>query len=85
MDTDEAYQRYATLVDKKFDSSLTETEKAELLRLEVYLDEVESSFYQPVHDRLHDALTAAEKSLMPLRGTQKLGKKVAARPLSKQG
>jgi hypothetical protein len=53
----QARDRYAELVDKKFRSSLSESEQAELLRLQAYLDEAEAGFYEPGERRLEAALT----------------------------
>jgi hypothetical protein len=53
----QARDRYADLVDKKFRSSLSEPEKVELSRLQVYLDEVEAGFYEPVERKLESVLT----------------------------
>ena len=53
----QARDRYADLVDKKFRSSLSESEQAELLRLQVYLDQVEANFYEPIERKLESALT----------------------------
>jgi hypothetical protein len=57
MDVEQARDRYAELVDQKFRSSLTESEAAELLRLQVYLDEGDASFSEPVEERLESVLT----------------------------
>lgn len=53
----QARDRYADLVDKKFRSSLSESEQAELSRLRAYLDEVEANFYEPIERKLESALT----------------------------
>jgi hypothetical protein len=53
----QARDRYADLVDKKFRSSLSEPERVELSRLQVYLDEVEAGFYEPVERKLESVLT----------------------------
>ena len=53
----QARERYADLVDKKFHSSLSEPELAELSRLQVYLDEFEAGFYEPVERELESVLT----------------------------
>jgi len=53
----QARDRYASLVDKKFSSSLSESEKAELSRLQVDLDEAEAGFYEPIERKLESALT----------------------------
>lgn len=53
----QARDRYADLVDKKFRSPLSESESAELSRLQVYLDEVEAGFYEPVERKLESILT----------------------------
>jgi hypothetical protein len=56
------YRRYATLVDKQFASVLSESEQAELGRLQEELDEVESELYQPVKEKLQAALAAVRKA-----------------------
>ena len=53
---DQARDRYADLVDKKFRSSLSEDEQAELARLQTYLDEIETPFYEPIERKLKSAL-----------------------------
>jgi hypothetical protein len=53
----QARDRYADLVDKRFRSSLSDTEQAELSRLRVYLDEAEATFYEPIERKLESALT----------------------------
>jgi hypothetical protein len=53
----QARDRYADLVDKKFRSPLSPSEQAELSRLRVYLDEVETTFYEPIERKLESALT----------------------------
>jgi hypothetical protein len=53
----QARDRYADLVDKKFRASLSEPERAELSRLQVYLDEIEAGFYEPIERKLESALT----------------------------
>lgn len=53
----QARDRYAELVDKKFSSSLSEDEGEELARLQVYLDEADAKFYQPIERRLESTLT----------------------------
>jgi hypothetical protein len=53
----QARDRYSDLVDKKFRSSLSDSERAELSRLQVYLDEVEAGFYEPVERKLESVLT----------------------------
>lgn len=53
----QARDRYAELVDKKFRFSLSEPEVAELSRLQVYLDEAEAGFYEPVERKLESVLT----------------------------
>ena len=57
--------RYADLVDKKFRSSLSELEQAELLRLQVHLDEAEAGFYEPVERRLESVLTRLRQGNTP--------------------
>ena len=52
-----ARERYAELVDKKFNSALSQSEKAELQRLETRLDEAEAKLYEPVEKELEAALT----------------------------
>jgi hypothetical protein len=52
VDIDQARDRHAELVDKKFGSSLSEEEQAELLRINVYLDEAEAKFYEPIEKKL---------------------------------
>lgn len=49
--------RYAELVDKKFRSSLTDSEQAELLRLQTSLDEAETKYYEPAKRKLQSVLT----------------------------
>jgi hypothetical protein len=49
--------RHAELVDKKFHSMLTDTEQAELMQLQAYLDEADSKFYEPIEKKLELALT----------------------------
>ncbi|MBW8876891.1 MAG: CHAT domain-containing protein [Acidobacteria bacterium] len=49
--------RYAELVDKKFQSPLTVSEQAELLRLQEYLDEADAKFYEPIEEKLESVLT----------------------------
>jgi hypothetical protein len=53
----QAHDRYADLVDKRFRSSLSEAEQAELSRLWVYLDEIETTFYEPIERKLESVLT----------------------------
>ena len=53
----QARNRSADLVDKKFHSSLAEPEKAELSNLQIYLDEVEAGFYEPIERKLESVLT----------------------------
>jgi len=53
----QARERYAELVDKKFCSVLSESEMAELQRLETFLDESEAKLYEPVERELEAALT----------------------------
>ena len=57
----QARDRYAALVDKKFRSSLSESEHAELSRLKVYLDEADAKFYKPIEQKLRTALTKLRK------------------------
>jgi len=52
-----ARERYAELVDKKLSSALSESETAELQRLETRLDEAEAMLYEPVEKELEAALT----------------------------
>ena len=52
-----ARERYAELVDKKLSSALSESETAELQRLEKRLDEAEAMLYEPVEKELEAALT----------------------------
>ena len=58
----QARDRYSDLVDKKFRSSLSETEQAELSHLRVYLDEVDAGFYEPVERKLESVLTKLRES-----------------------
>jgi len=58
VDVEQARQHYAALVDKKFTSSLTQQEEAELLRLGHLLDEAEAEFYRPSKDKLKATLAA---------------------------
>jgi len=44
-------------VDKKFRSSLTDSEQAELLRLQTSLDEAETKYYEPAKRKLQSVLT----------------------------
>lgn len=60
IDIQEAHARYAALVDKKFASALSEAEQEEMLRLEVYLNEVEAEVYEPIKDKLQAALATAK-------------------------
>jgi hypothetical protein len=53
----QARDRYAELVDQKFHSSLTESEQAELLRLQMCLDEADAKLYEPIEKRLELELT----------------------------
>ena len=53
----QARDRYADLVDKKFRSPLAEPEQVELAHLQVYLDEVEAGFYEPIERKLESVLT----------------------------
>jgi hypothetical protein len=53
----QARQRHAELVDKKFRSSLSEIEQAELLRLQSCLDQADAKFYEPIERGLESALT----------------------------
>lgn len=57
----QARDRYAALVDKKFRSSLSDSEQAELSRLKVFLDEVDAKFYEPIERKLRTALTKLRK------------------------
>jgi hypothetical protein len=50
-------ERYAELVDKKFCSALSESETAELQRLQTRLDEAEAKLYEPVERELEATLT----------------------------
>jgi hypothetical protein len=52
-----ARDRYSELVDKKFRSSLTSSEQAELLRLQTHLDEADAKYYEPAERRLQSVLT----------------------------
>jgi|1186.fasta_scaffold594797_2 hypothetical protein len=52
-----ARDRYAELVDKKFRSSLSDSEQAELLRLQTYLDEADGKYYEPAERKLQSVLT----------------------------
>jgi hypothetical protein len=58
----QARARHAELVDKKFSSSLSEIEQAELLRLQAYLDQAEAKFYEPIERELESALTKLRRS-----------------------
>jgi hypothetical protein len=51
-----ARERYAELVDKRFCSALSESETAELQRLEARLDEAEAKLYEPVVRELESTL-----------------------------
>jgi hypothetical protein len=51
-----ARERYAELVDKKFLSGLSESEKAELQSLQTCLDEAEAKLYEPVERELEVTL-----------------------------
>lgn len=44
--------RHAELVDKKFQSSLTEAEQAELLQLQEVLDDADAKVYEPIEKKL---------------------------------
>jgi hypothetical protein len=48
----QARDRYTELVDQKFRSSLTQSEQAEMLRLQTCLDEADAKFYEPIEKRL---------------------------------
>lgn len=52
----QARDRYSELVEKKYASSLSDAERAEMLRLQPYLDEVEAEFYEPAKKMLSSAL-----------------------------
>ena len=52
----QARDRYSELVEKKYASSLSDAERAEMLRLQAYLDEVEAEFYEPAKKMLSSAL-----------------------------
>ena len=52
-----ARRRHGELVDKKFASSLSESEATELRAIERHLDAVEGFLYQPALDRLGAALS----------------------------
>jgi len=52
-----ARERYAELVDKKFCSPLSESEAAELQRLQTRLDEADAKLYEPVERELEATLT----------------------------
>jgi hypothetical protein len=50
-------ERYALLVEKKYASSLSEVEVAEMTSLKEDLDRSEESFYEPIERRLESVLT----------------------------
>ena len=52
----QARDRYAELVEKKYASALSAVEQAEMLRLQVYLDQAEARFYEPIERKLKSAL-----------------------------
>ncbi len=52
-----AHERYAELVDKKFRSALSESEKMEMQRLQARFDETEAKLYEPVERELEATLT----------------------------
>ncbi|HKI06730.1 MAG TPA: hypothetical protein VKK31_32430 [Thermoanaerobaculia bacterium] len=52
----QARDRYAYLVDKKFSSTLSESEQEELSRLRVHLDEADAKFYEPIERHLESVL-----------------------------
>jgi hypothetical protein len=56
-DEERARERYAELVDKKFSSSLSESEEEELRRLQLCLDEAEAELYGPIEGELDAILT----------------------------
>jgi len=56
------HARYAALIDKKFASALSEAEQAELLRLEICLNEVDAELYEPIKNTLQAALGATTKA-----------------------
>jgi hypothetical protein len=58
----QARERHAELVDKKFRSSLSEIEQAELLRLQACLDQAEAKLYEPIERKLASALTKLRRS-----------------------
>jgi sigma-B regulation protein RsbU (phosphoserine phosphatase) len=49
---DQAHERYATLIDKKFQQSLTAEEQLELETIENSLDEAEKPYYEAIIQRL---------------------------------
>jgi hypothetical protein len=61
----EARERHAELVDKKFRSFLTDSEQAELLHLQVYLDEADAKYYEPAERKLQSVLTKLRQRSMP--------------------
>ena len=48
--------RYAELVDKKFQSGITKSEQDELLRLRAHLDEADAKLYGPIEEKLETVL-----------------------------
>ncbi len=61
----QARARYVELVDKKFSTSLTEPETAELSRLQAYLDQAEARFYEPVERKLDSILAKVRQRPLP--------------------
>jgi len=53
----QARDRYVELVDKKFRLPLSQSEQAELARLRAYLDQAETTFYEPIERKLESVLT----------------------------
>lgn len=53
----QARERYVELVDKKFCSTLSESETAELQRLKTRMDGAEAKLYEPVESELETTLT----------------------------
>lgn len=54
---DQARDRYAELVDKKFHTQLAKSEQEELRGLQSYLDDAEAGLYEPAERKLESALT----------------------------
>lgn len=63
VELDRARERHAALVDKKFGSALSSAEQAELLHLQLYLDEADAKFYEPIKKKLELELAGSSPSV----------------------